>query len=485
MRILYFDCFAGISGDMTLGALLGMGIEKEYLISELNKLNLPGWNLTVSKVSKNGISANYVKVETDEQEDDHWHHHGHEHEHEHHEHHEHDHDHHHDHSEHEHKQCQGHSHGHNHAHGHECKGKHKNHKCCKHSGNHGEQSGSQANHAHHHRSYAHIKNLIINSGISETAKQLSLRIFDRVAKAEALIHNMPLDEVSFHEVGAVDSIIDIVGTAVCMDKLKADKIMVSTVNDGRGFVKCQHGLIPIPVPAVLEIFADSKIKLNQTDIDKELVTPTGAAIIAELAETCSAMPHMKIIKGSYGAGTRDLKIPNVLRLILGETLSDDYVQGHNDTERSIGSDYDNDATSEVTVLETNIDDTNPEILGYVMERLFKEGALDVFFTNIYMKKNRPATKLTVLCSRERAAVLQKIIFTETSTIGIRFRSEARICLRREMKTVSTNIGDVLVKVSTFEDNVKISPEYENAKALAESLNVPLKTVYDSITVEKI
>ncbi len=476
MKILYFDCFAGISGDMTLGALLGMGIDKEYLISELNKLNLPGWNLTVSTVSKNGISANYVKVETDEKEHEHDHNHEHEHDHDH------SHDHEHNHN-HEHKHCQGHAHGHNHAHEHNCKHGNKNHKCCKHSGNHKETA-----HSHDHRSYAHIKNLIINSGITETAKQLSLRIFDRVAKAEALIHNMPLDEVSFHEVGAVDSIIDIVGTAICMDKLQADKIMVSTVNDGRGFAKCQHGLIPIPVPAVLEIFSDSNIKLNQTDIDKELVTPTGAAIIAELAETCSTMPNMKVIKNSYGAGTRNLKIPNVLRLILGEIQDEnrkDEQTNFTDIQLPTGPDYDCESSSGVTVLETNIDDTNPEILGYVMERLFKEGALDVFFTNIYMKKNRPATKLTVLCTQDKAADLQRIIFTETSTIGIRYRKEARICLRREIKTVSTNFGDVLVKVCNFEDKVKVSPEYEHAKALAESLKIPLKAVYDSINVEKI
>ncbi len=385
MKVLYFDCFSGISGDMTLAALMGLGIEREYLISELRKLSLPEWELSIKPVLKNGLSANYVEITTKD---------------------------------------------------------------------------------HTHRKYLDIKKIITDSTISEEAKQLSLGIFERVATAEAKIHNKPKEEVTFHEVGAVDSIIDIVGVSICIEKLSPERVVVSTVNDGKGFIGCHHGLIPTPAPAVLEILAQSNIQINQIDIESELVTPTGAAIIAQLASKSDLMPKMKILNTSYGAGKRDLKIPNVLRVVEGEDSP---------KEEEFGE-----SSEWVTVMETNIDDTSPEILGYVMERLFTEGAYDVFFTNIYMKKNRPATKLTVLCSQQNRVQMQKIIFSETSTIGIRFRHELRHCLNRRMKTVKTVYGDVLVKLCSFDGDDKISVEYEEAKSLAAKLKIPIKKIYESV-----
>lgn len=379
MKILYFDCFAGISGDMSLGALTALGVESAYLVSELGKLNITGWRLEISQVMKNGICANLASVILEREE-------------------------------------------------------------------------------HCHRAFKDICVIIDGSALSERVKKLSKNIFRRVAVAEAKVHGVPLEDVHFHEVGAVDSIIDIVGVAICVERLNPDRVMASVVNDGHGFVTCQHGKIPVPVPAVMEIFSDKKVKSRQIDVNQELVTPTGAAIITELAESFGLMPEMIVKKTGYGAGSRQLDIPNVLRATLGETYE---------------------TSQTITVLETNIDDCTPEILGYVMEKLLNEGAKDVYFTNIQMKKNRPAIMLTVLCAEEAAADMERVIFRETSTIGIRSRRELRRCLPRETKRVSSAFGEVTVKEAVFEGVEKVSPEYESARLLAEANNVPLRSVYDA------
>jgi len=270
--------------------------------------------------------------------------------------------------------------------------------------------------------------------------------------------------VNFHEVGAVDSIIDITGAAILLDLImsrnKIEKIYCSVVNDGHGFAYCQHGKIPVPAPATVEIFANAKVKTRQIDVPKELVTPTGAAIIAEIAAEFGFMPEMTAAKTGYGAGTRDLDIPNVVRVVLGETNSNLNLEN-------------------ITVIETNIDDCSSEILAYTMERLLKAGANDVFFTPVYMKKNRPAIKLTVLCKEKSAGDLANIIFTETTTIGLRIREEKRVCLKREAKVVATAYGDLEVKETEFDGGKKIIPEYESAKKLAESAGVPLYKIYES------
>ena len=294
MKALYFDCFSGISGDMTLGALLDLGIDKDAFLAEMAKLNVEGFEIKIGRTEKSGIGAQDVDVILTNGEfiDEH-HHHDHEHTHEHEHNHEHEHTH-----EHEHHHDHEHMHEHEHAHTHE------------HSHEH--------THAHVHRNINDINTIIDNSTIADSAKDLAKRIFMRVAKAEAKVHGKTLEEVHFHEVGALDSIVDIIGTAVLIDMIKPDKIYSSVVNDGHGFIKCQHGLMPVPAPATAEIFADSKVVYKQIDVTNEMVTPTGAAIIAELAESYGMCPQMNIIKTGYGAGKREFSIPNILRVVVGE-----------------------------------------------------------------------------------------------------------------------------------------------------------------------
>lgn len=285
MKALYFDCFAGISGDMTLGALLDLGIDKDKFIEEISKINVEGFKIEFSRVEKNGINAFDVDVIIDDFEVEHDHHHHHEHEH----HHGHEHDDRH----HEHKHHDEHDHHHGHHH-----------------------------HPHVHRNLFDVNKIIDDSTISDSAKEMAKKIFMRVALAESKVHGKTIDEVHFHEVGALDSIVDIIGTAICIDFLKPDKIYSSVVNDGYGFIMCQHGQIPVPVPATAEIFANSNVVSRQIDVEMELVTPTGAAIIAELPESYGVCPTMKVVKTGYGAGKRSSKIPNVLRVMLGEKVED-------------------------------------------------------------------------------------------------------------------------------------------------------------------
>ena len=397
MKTLYFDCFSGISGDMTLAALLDLGVDKNRLITELQKLNVPGWEIEFFKVVKNGIQANRVEVVLEEEE---------------------------------HSHLVPHSH-----HSHEKQ-------------------------EHVHRSMADIAALIDGSSISAKAKDLAKRIFMRLAVAEAKIHGTTPDKVHFHEVGAVDSIIDIVGAAICLDILSPDRICSSVLHDGHGFTKCQHGLIPIPVPAVVEMLAVQGVNLRQLDVEGELMTPTGAAIVLEVSESFGVMPEMQVVKTGYGAGKKDFLLPNVLRVVWGESL---------EVEKS-GS---------ITIIETNIDDTTPEILGYVMDKLFESGAKDVFFTPIYMKKHRPATLLTVLCDDAQVSRMEHILFTETSTIGLRKFQAQRTCLPREIVKVTTPYGEVQAKKVSFGSTSRIALEYSDACRLAKEKNVPLTEIYRS------
>ena len=397
MKVLYFDCFSGISGDMALAALLDLEPTNfDCLMEGLLSLGLEDWELRAERRDKNGINANYIKVALHEEP-------------------------------------------------------------------HGR--------SHEHRNYADIEALIEHSEIAGGAKELSKNIFRRLTAAEAKIHGVGFDEVHFHEVGAVDSIIDIVGTAILLDlfaeKHEVEAIYASPVSDGHGFVECRHGKIPVPVPATVEIFREENVKIRQLDIPKELTTPTGAAIIAEIAWGFGPMPELAVEKTGYGAGTRDLEIPNVLRVMLGD-MGD-------------MRDMEDDASDKITVIETNIDDCSPEILAYTMERLFSEGAKDVFFTPIQMKKNRPATKLTLLCDAKSAERLAGIVFSETTAIGVRLREEKRICLAREAGSVNTAFGELKVKVVGFGGERKLVPEYEHAKKLAVAAGVPLFKVYESVT----
>ena len=390
MKTLYFDCSSGISGNMTLGALLEIVGNENYLIEELKKLKVDGYKIKISKKIKNGITGTYVDVILQEE----------------------------------------HSHGHNHDHEHE--------------------------HHHEHRNLNDVYSIINNSTIDEKSKDLAKRIFERVAKAEAKVHNKTLEEVHFHEVGAIDSIVDIVGTAILINKINPDRIISSIVNDGYGFIECAHGTMSVPVPATSEIFANSKVKFRQIDVDTELVTPTGAAIIAELAEEFTTLPAMVTEKIGWGAGFKDLKIPNVLKVYYGN------MQEKNEN---------------FVVMEANIDDCTGEILGYTSEKLFQNGALDVFFTPIFMKKNRPAYRLTVACKKEDMFNLQNIIFRETTTIGIRYRFESRTELGREHIEIDTKYGKLKAKKVTNDGETYIYPEYESLKELAEKNNIPIKELY--------
>ncbi|HEX3077007.1 MAG TPA: nickel pincer cofactor biosynthesis protein LarC [Lachnospiraceae bacterium] len=485
MRILYFDCFSGISGNMALGALLDLGIEVDQLNEELRKVKVDGWHLHVTDVKKNGIGAKYVDVHL---KDEHGQEHdadgfGHEHNHEHsHEADGHEHNHEHSHEADGHEHGHGHSHeaeGHSHSHEHSHNGDGHTHS---HEHTH-EGEGHSHHHAHVHRTYGDILRIIDESTISENAKKLSKNIFYRVAKAEAKVHQEPVDEVHFHEVGAIDSIIDIIGTAILIDMVKPDRIYASIVNDGYGFTYCQHGQIPIPVPATVEIFSDANVLCRQIDIDKELVTPTGAAIIAELASEYGQMPLMKVARTGYGAGKRDIKIPNVLRVVMGESIEETVPKTNSISDKVVETEVNpvvSTISDKIMVMETNIDDSSPEILGYVMELLLEAGALDVFYTSIQMKKNRPATKLTVLCKENLREAMERILFTETTTIGIRVRKEDRTILNREPMQIDTKFGKLLVKKTSFHDIIKIMPEYESAKQLAMENSVPLREVYNSI-----
>ena len=400
MKTLYFDCSSGISGNMTLGALLEIVGDDNYLLQELKKLNVDGYKIEISNKVKNGITGKYVDVILDDE-----HHHEHIHEH-------------------------NNEHLHNEEHSH--------------------------SHHHEHRNLNDVNEIIDKSSIDEKSKELAKRIFLRVAKAESKVHNKPLEEVHFHEVGAIDSIVDIVGTAILINKINPDKILSSVVNDGYGFIECAHGTMAVPVPATTEIFANSNVKFRQIDVDTELVTPTGAAIIAELAEDFTTLPAMITRKIGWGAGYKDLKIPNVLKVYYGDMDK---------------------PNENFVVMETNIDDCSGEILGHTEELLFKAGALDVFFTPIFMKKNRPAYRMTVACRKEDMLNLQKIIFRETTTIGIRYRTEFRTELERENTEVDTKYGKIKVKKVENNGETYIYPEYESLKEVASKNNVPLKELY--------
>lgn len=407
MKVLYFDCSSGISGNMALGALLEIAGNEDYLIEELKKLNVEGYRIEISKKIKNGITGTYADVILEHDSMSHKHHYDH-HSRQHYDHH------------------SGQQHDHNH------------------------------NHHHEHRNLYDVNKIIDESHIDEKSKVLAKRIFLRVAEAESKVHNKPLDEVHFHEVGAVDSIVDIVGTAILINKINPDKIISSVVNDGYGFIECAHGTMSVPVPATSEIFAASNAKVRQIDIDTELVTPTGAAIIAELAEEFRTLPVMVTEKIGWGAGSKDLKIPNLLKVYYGET---EELENH------------------VLVIDTCIDDCNGEILGYVSDKLLTNGALDVFYTPVYMKKGRPAYCLTVVCRKEDSDSLKKIIFRETTSIGVRYRYESRTELKREITEVNTEYGKIKVKKVISNGETYIYPEYESIRQIAIEKGIPLKELY--------
>jgi TIGR00299 family protein len=439
MKILYYDCFSGISGDMNLGALIDIGVDKNYLINELLKLNISGYELNIKRDVKNGISGTKVDVIL-------------KHNHSHSQHEDYKHEHHDDYS-----NIIKHEHEHNH-HNHE-----KNHV-------HSDSHEHETVHNHQHRNLKDIENIIEVSSLNENVKNISLKIFKKVAEAEAKVHNKSIEEVHFHEVGAVDSIVDIVGAAICFDYLKVDKIKCSTVEVGSGFVKCAHGLLPIPAPATAEILKGTPIKSN---ISFEATTPTGAAILAYAVDEFTDSKNFSIKRVGYGIGTKDNKdIPNILRVFIGEEKLMDESNGEC---KDIDTDF---LQDEVEVIECNIDDMNPEMYEYVMELLFTNGALDVYMTPIIMKKERPGVKLNVLYTSDKEDIIKKIVLMQTTTLGFRKYKVQRNMLKRELAKVKTKYGEITVKNAYYNGKIiKSKPEYEDCKRIALDNNVNINEIY--------
>ena len=454
MKILYFDCATGISGNMAIGALLEICDGEQYLRDERAKLGVPGYQLNVIKRDSHGIDGTYVEVleantgiPVDAIHDGNKNvgssatlglHHGHTHSH----HHELD------------SSPEHHSHGHYHDHEHD-------HSLDNHCHNHQDDNDNNHNHNHVHRTYADIKQIIEGSGITEAAKELSRSMFQKVAAAEAAVHGKPIDEVHFHEVGAIDSIVDIVSVAILMDYINPDRVISSVVSDGYGTIKCAHGVLSVPVPATSMMYKNEKIRFKQIEVPTELVTPTGAAIISTFAESYGLMPEMNLNKIGIGVGSRNIGGPNTLRVFLGEDVTADGETQNDD----------------IIVINSNIDDSSGEDLGYVLEKLMDAGALDVSYSPIFMKKNRPAYRLEVICRAETREKLSEIIFDETTTLGVRYYVVQREELTRVRTLVDTELGQIEAKqVSTASGHTYTYPEYESMKTIASELGISMKSV---------
>jgi len=385
-RILYYDCFAGISGDMHLGALVDLGVDASHLQKEQGKLNVEGFRLEAEPGMRKGISGTRVTVVVEHPDNE------------------------------------------------------------------------------KHRHLRHIKELIHGSALSESIKQKSLEIFMRVAEAEAKVHNIGIEEVHFHEVGALDSIADIVGAAICQEYLNVDEIHSSPVQLGGGMVQCAHGLMPVPAPATAEIVKDIPVKSGL--VKHEATTPTGAAILAATVDRFSEYMALSIQKTGYGIGQRDAEIPNVLRVYLA--------QEKNQEVQDV-------LEEEAVMLECNLDDMNPERYSHVMDLLFEAGAAEVFMTPVVMKKSRPATTLAVLCNQDTVGQMKEILFRETSSIGLRQYGLTKSILRREMVVVHTSFGDVEVKRSYWNGKVvNEKPEFEQCRKLAVEHGLSLEEVTQEV-----
>jgi len=380
MKLAYFDCFSGISGDMTLGALVDAGCFADLLRSELQSLQVPGWQLTTEKVWKNGMSATYVRVTTEDQQK--------------------------------------------------------------------------------HRSLSTILEILKNSKLAPQVRDRASAIFQKLGEAEAHVHDAPIEKVHFHEVGAVDAIVDIVGACIGFNALGIERFACSPLNVGGGTAKMAHGVLPVPAPATACLLQGAPTFSN--GVQRELVTPTGAAIVATLCDSFGPQPPMTVSAIGYGAGTADLEgQPNVVRIMIGEVAQQSAP----------------DLDEEISIIEANLDDMNPQIYGYVQEKALLAGALDVYTTALQMKKNRPGTLLTVLCRPEDANNLMSLIFAETTTFGVRTHRAQRRILPREWVNVSTSYGDVRVKLSRSNGHIlHVAPEYDDCRKLAVEKQVPLQQV---------
>jgi len=387
MKIAYFDCSSGISGDMTVGALLDAGLNIETLEKELNKLGLSGYQLEVNKVVKKGISATQFKVKIKEE-------------------------------------------------------------------------GV-------HRRFKDILDIFEKSKLNEEIKNETKKIFFSIAQAESKIHQKDIDKIHFHEIGGLDSIIDITSAVIGIKTLEIEEIYSSALPVGKGFVKCAHGVIPVPAPATLELLKN--IPIYSGGIEGEMITPTGAGIISTLAKSFGERPLMKIERTGYGAGEKEFTIPNLLRVSIGEKILKD---------ENLKDGY---VSDEAVLIESNIDDMNPEFYDYIMEKLFSKGALDVFLTPIQMKKNRPAHMLSIIVYEQNLKEILEVLFSESTTLGVRLREIKRLRLAQQNFIAETKYGKIKVKVGMFKGEIKnIAPEYEDCKKMAKQHQVPLKEVYEEV-----
>ncbi|MHB8204155.1 MAG: nickel pincer cofactor biosynthesis protein LarC [Desulfomonilaceae bacterium] len=389
MKVAYFDCFSGASGDMIIGSLLDAGLPLELLRSELSKLSLSHYEIGVRKAIKRGLAGSQVIINIDER-------------------------HHHD----------------------------------------------------HHRHLYDIISIVKNSDLAESAKEQVIKIFSRLAEAEAKVHQTTVDRIHFHEVGAMDAIIDVTGAVIGLEALGIERVYCSPLHLGSGTIECAHGVLPVPAPATAELIKDKPV--YSTGVKGELLTPTGAAILTTLAYEFGPMPAIIPQKLGYGAGTSDPSIPNLLRVIIGD-LTDGF--GDYEFER-------------VAVLETNIDDMNPQIYDYLIQKMLKEGALDVFLAPIQMKKNRPGTMMTVICQLGKLEEFSNLILRETTTLGLRWRIDNRIKALRSFEDIKTNYGPVTVKIAKVGGKItNYSVEYDDCKRLAIENQVPLKEVMDHAKIQ--
>lgn len=383
-EILYFECFSGISGDMTVGALLDLGADKEVLLNALDTLNVLGYKIEITRVKKCGIDACYFNVILD------------------------------------------------------------------------------SPHEHTHRNITDIEKIIDTSNITQNAKGIAKKIFTLITKAEAKAHNIAYNEVHFHEVGAIDSIVDIVAVAVCIDNLGIQKVAVSTLYEGQGQVKCQHGIMPVPVPAVVNIAELADISLKITHNLGEMITPTGIAIVLALKTQKDLPDSFHIKKIGLGAGKKDFEHANIVRIMIIEEKNED---------------------EEIWVMETNIDDSTGEALAFTLENLLSSGAKDVYFIPIFMKKNRPATMLCVICAKKDIEKLEKIIFFNLPTLGIRKHKTERSELERSTCRIKTSLGECTFKMTTFLDDVYVYPEYEDVKKICMNNTLGFDATYNKLKNE--
>ena len=434
MNKLYLECYSGISGDMTVGALLDLGADKIVLENALNSLPIDGFEIKISRVSKSGLDACDFDVRLDEDNHDH---------------------------DMKYLHGEGHIHvQHHHNHGEEDFHEHiHNHEDINHTHSHEHHHG----HGHSHRNLSQILDVIDHAEITKNAKKIASDIFTILAKAEAKAHGVSIEEVHFHEVGAVDSIVDIVAVAVCIDNLNINEVIVSPLYEGTGFIRCQHGVIPVPVPAVCEIVRDNDIDLKITNYEGEFVTPTGAAIVAAIKTSDKLPDKFKIEKIGIGAGKREYEKAGILRSML---IKDTSSKSHS-----------------IYKLESNIDDCSGEALGYVVEKLLSEGARDVHFIPVFMKKNRPAYQLNVICREEDIEKFEQIIFEETTTIGIRKQKIEMTMLKTELKIIDTSLGKAQVKICDLKNEKRIYPEYNSIVEICKKSGKSYQEIYQFIINE--